>query len=196
MKALIGLEREDRHVFRDDTMTNRMEPERRGERLPVDTHIFREVLDRALLESLQLYVRELTRSSLMRWEEWAQRLVRHNDPFVVLLHERVTPRVAEALGHPVKRSYCFLAAYGERATLPRHRDRPQCKYTLDLCIEDRGAGAWPLQIDGRQIALSPNEALLYPGCELEHHRDEKPEGKISHLAFFHFVDVDFEGPLD
>lgn len=132
----------------------------------------------------------------MRWEEWAQRHVRHNDPFAVLLHQQLTPRVERELGHAVKRSYTFLAAYGDRATLPKHRDRPQCAYTLDLCIEDCGGDAWPLQIDGRAIVLTPNEGLLYRGCELEHHRDEKPEGKICHLVFFHFVDVDFEGPLD
>jgi len=165
-------------------------------RAALETEILRGVLDPPLFESFRLYTRALLDSGGMRWEEWGQRWIRHNDPLAQLLHEKVTPLVEAALRHPVRRSYVFMACYADGGFVPRHVDRAQCEYTLDLCLEDSGETPWPLIVDGERRVVRPNEGLLYRGCVQEHHREPKPVGKVSHLVFFHLVDVDFDGPLD
>ena len=159
--------------------------------------VFRGVLEPGLLEAVQFYVRERARSGYLTFEDWAHRLVKHDDPFAVLLHQFLTPAVEAEVGLPIKRSYAFVASYLDGSALPRHLDRPQCRYTLDLCVEDSGSDVpWPLHVGGEQILLASNDAVLYRGTELYHHREPKPPGKVVNLIFFHFVDADFEGHLD
>jgi hypothetical protein len=158
--------------------------------------LVRGVLDPPLFESLRFYVAELARSGGLQWEEWGRRHIRHNDPFAVLVHGCLETRVRELLDREVKRSYAFLACYTrEGSGAPRHRDRAQCAYTLDLCLHAEGP-EWPLFVEDRPFVLAPNEALLYAGTEQEHHREPQPAGSRLHLVFFHFVDASWTGPLD
>ena len=158
--------------------------------------LVRDVLDGDLLAALQLYVRAQLSAGGLRWEEWGQRHVRNDDPIVGLVHRALRPGVEALLGRPIRPSYSFLACYGDQGGVPPHLDREQCRYTLDLCIEDGGGGApWPLWVEGRPYPFTTNQGLLYFGCEQSHHRDPKPAGKTSHLAFLHYVDADFAGSL-
>ena len=156
--------------------------------------LVRKVLPRPLFEAFRFYVRQLVATSQLTYEEWGKRWIRHDDPFAVLLHERLTPFVSRKVGRPVKKSYVFLACYGDRGGVPRHLDREQCRYTLDLCVEASGE-PWPLLIQGTPYTPRENEAILYLGTKLAHWRRAKPPGVVAHLAFFHFVDADFDGPL-
>jgi hypothetical protein len=155
------------------------------------------VLEPSLFASFQLYLRALARTEALVFEEWGQRRIRHNDPVAALIHHTLTPLVAGAVAREVKPSYSFLACYAEGSRVPAHRDRAQCRYTLDLCVDDGGyAEPWPLFIEDRAYAFGPNEAVVYLGCDQTHYRQVRPAGSPAHLAFFHFVDVDFAGSLD
>lgn len=155
------------------------------------------LLEPALFASLQLYVRALARTEALVWEEWGQRRIRHNDPLAALIHRDLAPRVEALVERPIKPSYSFLACYGEGGHVPAHRDRAQCRYTLDLCVEDGGFGEpWPLFVEDRAYVFGPNEALLYLGCDQTHYRQARPAGSPASLVFFHFVDADFTGPLE
>jgi hypothetical protein len=168
-------------------------PTRNG--LPAPRRL-RDVLEPDLLASLQRHARTLLAGGL-RWEEWGGRHVRHNDPLLRSVHAALTPRVEAMAERPLKPSYSFLACYGEGGRVPAHRDRIQCRYTLDLCLEDGGYGEpWPLFIEDRAYVCAANEALLYLGYDQVHYRLEKPPGTVAHLVFFHFVDAGFAGSLD
>jgi hypothetical protein len=45
------------------------------------------------------------------------------------------------------------------------------------------------------VILSPNDAVCYSGTHSWHYRDQI-KGRSARLAFFHFVQEDFDGPLD
>ena len=158
--------------------------------------VFHKVLPPALFESFRFYVQERARTDYMEWDQRTRRVTRHNDPFAMLIHDTLTGLVQKHVGRPVKKSYVYMVSYQDGGVLPAHRDRAQCKYTLDLCVEDAGGGPWPLYVDDREVILKPNQAVFYLGCDQLHYRKVKPAGKVSSLAFFHFVDVDFKGSLD
>ena len=46
-----------------------------------------------------------------------------------------------------------------------------------------------------EALLKPNDAVLYSGTHSWHYRPKRLKGKAS-LAFFHFVQEDFDGPLN
>ena len=118
----------------------------------------------------------------------------HNDPFHVAVHERLVPLASELAGAVVKKSYAFAAMYGDRGICPRHVDRPQCKYAINLCVAQREP--WGLFVDDVEYRLHPNQALFYSGTRSPHHRERIQPGNFCNLVFFFFVDEDFEGSLD
>ncbi|MEJ7603236.1 MAG: hypothetical protein WKG01_35440 [Kofleriaceae bacterium] len=130
------------------------------------------------------------------------RWVGHNQHFVTLIHGGLARMMSRIAGCPTKPSYSYFASYMPGAVLKRHRDRPQCKYSvslqLDATPDDRAA--WPLQLEDLQGApvaglLDPGDGLFYRGCDLWHWRDALPAGQTSTSAFLHYVDRDFTGDL-
>jgi hypothetical protein len=73
-----------------------------------------------------------------------------------------------------------------------------------LLIEESGVGHPTSQddIDARigketwhRVLLQPNEAVCYSGTNSWHYRPERLRGTAD-LVFFHFVPIDFDGPLN
>lgn len=132
----------------------------------------------------------------------------HNLPMLVALHHSPAfiAAASEIFGELVKPSYVFLSMYGPAGICPPHTDRPQCKYTIDLLVDQDG-GTWPIEIHDNaaedsnrtQILLKPGEAVAYSGTQNRHYRDTmtlvNPTPTFANLAFFHFVPAGFVGNL-
>jgi hypothetical protein len=118
----------------------------------------------------------------------------HNEPELVRIHKDMEPWLSGVLGRPVKKSYVFLSIYRKDGICPRHVDRPQCQYTVDVCISQ--VWPWKIYVDDLPYELRENEALLYSGTGSPHYRQRMKEGNHCHLIFFHFVSIDYEGSLD
>jgi hypothetical protein len=118
----------------------------------------------------------------------------HNDPALVKIHEYLVSWISKHFGRPIKKSYCFLSIYREGGVCPRHVDRPQCQYTIDICISHRDP--WIIYVDDLPYKLNENDALIYSGTGSPHYRQRMTTGNHCFLVFFHFVEESFEGPLD
>lgn len=119
----------------------------------------------------------------------------HELPLMRVLHEKLTPHASKLANISLKPSYCFLSMYGSEGICPKHTDRPQCQFTIDLCIDSDGI--WPIIIDKKPYELAPGEALFYSGTGQEHLRKSMKESSATfcNMGFFHFVPVDFMGAL-
>lgn len=121
-----------------------------------------------------------------------KRMCAHNNPFFRSMHQQLEKVASEIFKTEVRASYCFLSLYGGEGICPKHSDRPQCKYTIDLCIEcDK---EWDIFIDDVPYTSRNNNAICYSGTDTEHWRN-RIEGRFMNLVFFHFVPIDFKGPL-
>jgi hypothetical protein len=133
----------------------------------------------------------------------------HNDPFFVEIHHMITERFNKWTGLNTKPSYVYGSFYGDRGVCPPHVDRPQCKYTLDYCINQKEPWAIyvnstddvhqttreKLKQNAKPYMLNENDGLILSGTQHWHYRDEINTGNYCDLLFFHFVDVDFQGSL-
>lgn len=117
----------------------------------------------------------------------------HNIPFFVYIHHQLIDFASEIFGEKVKPSYVYTSLYGNEGICPLHTDRPQCKYTIDYCIDQDKE--WEIYVDDKPYILQPNDALCYSGTDNPHYRN-KIEGQYCWLSFFHFVPVDFKGSLN
>jgi hypothetical protein len=119
----------------------------------------------------------------------------HNPDLLKALHILMVDRAAEIFGEKVKKSYVYLSMYNdERSICPPHTDRPQCKFTVDLCIDQKVP--WGIFVDGEEYFLNPGDALCYSGTDSPHYRNKIEKGNFCDLAFFHFVQEEFNGGLD
>lgn len=131
------------------------------------------------------------------YEEVGQfnRLARHNDPFFCEIHHMIKDRVSKLIGAEIIASYNFTSMYFVgQGICHKHTDRPQCKYTLSVCINQDEI--WPINISGKEYNMECGDAVLYSGTDNVHYRNKIQDGNYCDLIFFHFVPVDFEGHLE
>lgn len=105
-------------------------------------------------------------------------------------HQKLVPVAREIFNNPnIEASYCIYSVYkGYRACLDSHIDDNACTYTIDLCVSYDDP--WPIFIEGKQIDVNPNEAIVYYGEDQYHWRPKFPNPKTNEVAmiFYHFVD--------
>jgi hypothetical protein len=134
----------------------------------------------------------------------------HNLPMLKQLHHspELIMKASKVFGEPVKPSYVFTSLYDANGVCPVHRDRPQCRYTIDLCIDQDDV--WPIYVEDledknpdklarcKPYILKPGEALCYSGTGQTHYRKPmKEDSKATwiNLAFFHWVPTSWMGEV-
>lgn len=129
-----------------------------------------------------------------RFNRWCY----YNLPSLMEIHhsKNFIEQVESIVGEHVKPTYVFLSMYGKDGVCPLHTDRPQCAYTVDLCLHQNGR--WPLYVNDIPYDLEAGESLIYSGSTMPHYRNPMPSlGPIAptyaNLAFFHFVPRNFMG---
>ena len=122
----------------------------------------------------------------------------HNAPLMVSLHHDAAflKLVSDICGQKLKPTYNFLSMYGPEGVCPLHTDRPQCQFTVDLCVDQDST--WPIYVDDKPYLLEPGQALIYSGTGQPHYRKpmaEDSKAKFCNLVFFHFAPTNWIGSL-
>jgi hypothetical protein len=155
--------------------------------------------------ALRRYYRYLVRNGKIHLGDGqsARRYVAHNDGVARFFHQQIASTVSAIVGEPVKPSYVYLAAYLSGAALAKHTDREQCEFSvtmsLDFSPEPVQETPWPIRLDTPQgttaVFQGLGDGLVYRGTRVPHYRDRLPEAHTSTSLFFHYVPLDFSGPL-
>jgi len=152
--------------------------------------------------------RLLARGALRSDDPHTARYWEHNDPASRVVQALLTRPLQRLIGRPIKPSYTYLSLYRENAELRVHVDRAQCQYTLSLLIDHRplppdGVGPWPVCVYPDGPLGPPVECrqrlgggIVLRGNELHHGRPRLPWGQSCWVMLLHYVDADFDGPLD
>lgn len=161
--------------------------------------VIKNVLDPTLHKALKFYVQALKekKEQELRYDTlWGGRWTKNNDPFMCFIHNMLTPVAYSRLKLPIKPSYNFLSCYNDAGVVPKHTDRPQCKYTLDYMIDHSDGLDWELFVCDEPIILHENDAVIYSGTDMPHWRSKIKENSFASLVFFHFVDAAFSTGLE
>ena len=97
----------------------------------------------------------------------------------------------------------YLASYLSGAELKKHVDRPQCEFSVTLCLdfspEPDLATPWPIHLETPNGTVTVyqglGDGLVYRGTTLPHYRRPLGNNQTSTSIFFHYVGSDFDGPL-
>jgi len=156
--------------------------------------------------ALRRYYRYLVRSGAIRLGDGqsARRYVAYNEPVARFFHHQIAKSFSALAGEPLKPSYVYLASYLSGAELRKHIDREQCEFSITLCLdfspEPELETPWPIELDTPEgsvaVCQALGDGLAYRGTRLPHYRGVLGEGRTSTSIFFHYVPMDFAGPLD
>jgi hypothetical protein len=158
--------------------------------------VLRDLFPPLFITAVRTYYRRLEREGSLLDGDTRRRgrpLV-HDEPLLVFLGTQLAAVVRQVTRERVRSTFSFLRVYGGGAVLARHRDRPACRWNVDLVVggdppPGRGT-AWPLRIAARSgcraVRLGLGDAVLYRGTHLVHWRSAQPAGRSTALACFHY----------
>lgn len=124
---------------------------------------------------------------LLDWDEKFNRYAGYDLSLFMSLKDKVEQILKEKLYRSnLEFSFCYYSHYLENGVCPPHKDRKECLWTLNICLEQDFI--WPIFIDGEAYHLKPNQALFYQGSELIHWREQNKSGKTCDLCVYCFVE--------
>jgi hypothetical protein len=105
------------------------------------------------------------------------------------LHERLWPVIEQVVGEALIPTYAYARLYSNGDVLEKHTDRPACEVSITIQLGRSHHYAWPIYMGGQRFDLGEGDAVIYPGCGVEHWRDvcAGPDGYYSGQVFLHFV---------
>ena len=120
----------------------------------------------------------------------------YGDPAFEMVMAMSIPDIEEIVGKNLIPQYTYARIYKNGSVLERHRDRPECQYSVTLSLGGKYDTKWPIWIkdyagNDHCVSLDEGDMVVYNGTELEHWRD-KFEGTTQFQLFMHYVDADGE----
>lgn len=157
-----------------------------------------------LLNAIAAYYRQRVAQGYIRLRPGTtNNYAAHREPLAEWLHPIVGEMLRPAFPVEVKPSYTYLSVYTGGATLERHTDRPQCEFTVSLCVDATPGGErWPLYVESPvdnaviEVRLPVGDAIIFKGRELPHSRRALALQESVTSLLFHFVETTFQGGLD
>lgn len=168
--------------------------------------VISQILPPPQLGSLREYFQQLVQEgyAASQDKQVSLRSALHNERLMRYYHHELCGVFARVVDSPIKPSYSYFASYRRGATLERHVDREQCKFTasvlLDYAARPGDDSVWPLYLDlpatGERavVELSPGDCVLFCGQVQPHYRYEL-RANASTSLLFHYVDESFAGSL-
>jgi len=99
---------------------------------------------------------------------------------------KLTDLVSSTVKKQLYPTYSYCRVYHKGASMRPHIDRWSCEISMSLCV---GGEPWPLWFENYgPMLLQPGSAVIYPGTEITHWREEYP-GSGCTQVFLHWVDA-------
>ena len=120
----------------------------------------------------------------------------YGDPAFDMAMAMSTEDIGKIVGKKLIPQYTYARVYKNGSVLERHSDRPECQYSVSLCLGGEYEKPWPIWIKdysgkSHEVPLDVGDMVVYHGTELEHWRD-KFEGNMQYQLFMHYVDAEGE----
>ena len=120
----------------------------------------------------------------------------YGDPAFEMVMAMSTEDIGKIVGKNLFPQYTYARIYKNGSDLKIHTDRPECQYSVTLCLGGEYEKPWPIWIKdysgkSHEVPLDAGDWGGYHGTELEHWRD-KFEGETQYQLFMHYVDTEGE----
>jgi hypothetical protein len=158
--------------------------------------VLRGLFDATFLDAMRRYYRRLEAEGSLLDGEPRRRgsPLLHDEPLLDFLGAQLSPVVGAVTGERAPSMFSFLRVYDPGGRLAVHRDRPACRWNVDLVIGGEPAparrDAWPLWMAGRRgrqaVRLGLGDGVLYRGDRVLHGRHPQPRGRTTVVGCLHY----------
>jgi len=158
--------------------------------------VLRGVFDAVFAGALRTYYRRLEAEGYLLGGDRRRRgaPLLYGEPLLDFLGAQLARIVGAVTGDRAPSHSSFVRVYDPGAVLASHRDRPVCRWTVDLVVGGEPAPerrtAWPLWMQGRRgaesVRLALGEGVLYRGDRVAHWRRPQPRGRTTTVASLHY----------
>ena len=119
----------------------------------------------------------------------------YGDDCFAEVHKLFCEQLSTMFGIELIASFNAVRLYSQNATLPKHRDREACEFSLSVTIDYQGDELWPIYLskekqeeEGIPVSLKIGDGVMVQGPKVYHWRNPlKNQWQIQ--AFFFFVDA-------
>ncbi len=142
------------------------------------------------IQLLSIYCEIRHRSNFKDFDEVENNVgdsVFYGDPITDSLMLKYKNKLEKIVNKKLLPTYSFWRMYTNNADLKKHVDRESCEISVTVNISNDGT-KWPIFMNNKAFNLSPGDAAIYLGCEVEHWRD-KFKGDYNAQVFLHYVDA-------
>jgi len=120
----------------------------------------------------------------------------YGDPAFDMVMAMSTEDIGKIVGKNLIPQYTYARIYKNGSDLKIHSDRPECQYSVTLCLGGDYEKPWPIWIKdyagkSHEVSLDVGDMVVYHGTELEHWR-ERFDGNMQYQLFMHYVDAEGE----
>lgn len=178
--------------------------------------VLRRILHPFILNTAAQCYRSFINAGVLKFGDGqSQRYSAYNDRCARFLHYHIADFVRKVIAHNARPSYTYFGGYKGGSELRPHLDRAQCEYTMSLTLDQKPYNeTWLLSLGKKPVGKHPKmvippedeivdadlymgDALLFMGRTLIHfRRGQLTEGSSVNQVFLHFVQENFEGPLN
>jgi hypothetical protein len=115
--------------------------------------------------------------------------VMHHEVMLDTLLEYLWPTIEAVVQEELLPTYSYARLYGNENALEKHIDREACEVSVTIQLGRSHNYSWPIYMDSVQYELNEGDAIIYPGCTVEHWRNKcaGPNGYYSGQIFLHYV---------
>jgi len=115
----------------------------------------------------------------------------YGDPAFDMLMAMSAEDIGKVVNKKLIPQYTYARIYKNGSDLKIHRDRPECEYSVTLCLGGKYEKPWPIWIkdyagNSHEVSLDVGDCVVYHGTQVEHWR-EKFEGETQYQLFMHYV---------
>jgi hypothetical protein len=105
------------------------------------------------------------------------------------LQEFLWPTIEQITQQELIPTYSYARLYSNGDVLDRHTDRPACEVSVTIQLYRSHDYSWPIHMGSNSYELNVGDAVIYPGEDIEHWRNEckGPQGYYSGQVFLHYV---------
>lgn len=165
--------------------------------------ILKKIIPHWMLPRFQLFYNSLNEAGYFEIDKSQVINKRHgvcNDAASLYIQNCLASILNTVLPKKIKPTYTWVMEYFPGAILRKHVDKPQCRWNVSLCIENKnGNNPWPLFIEHNKqinvIALHPGDAVFYSGTKSPHWRNELVDKNTTTFCLLHYVSKDYQGTL-
>ena len=117
------------------------------------------------------------------------------DKILKAFHELMAKEISIHVGKELVPTYLYGRIYKKGADVYRHKDRPECEYSVSLTLDSsEEEKTWPIFFKAKddkeyKVEMNAGDAVIYKGQEVEHWRSEKLDKDWQSQLFLHFVDA-------